>query len=148
MKPARHNKIRMYLMNVGENEKQKQIYKSIQRMAFERDRELQLQVKHLEYNSLEVYIGPVVFEEGTTKMRFKGKAFKPKTKDKEKSNASCVGLAYKKIFNFGSINISTCDETLQLVTILGIIYGPHSGTFKQYMKLQYRNEDLMKKKYD
>jgi hypothetical protein len=116
-------------------------------MAFERDPDLQLKVKHLEYNSLEVYIGPIIFEEGTTKMRFKGKAFKPKTKEKSNS-ISCLGQVYNKIFDFRSNHIITCDETIQLVTILGIIYGPHSTTFIHYMKMQYRNEDLMKKKFD
>jgi hypothetical protein len=115
-------------------------------MAFERDPDLQLKVKLLEYNSLEVYIGPVIFEEGTTKMRFKGKVFKTKTKQKS-NNASCLGLAYK-IFDFRIKDIVSCDETILLVTILGIIYGPHSATFKQYMKLQYRNEELMNNKYD
>lgn len=40
------------------------------------------------------------------------------------------------------------EEVIRISKIKGIVFGPHSVTFKQYLRLQLLNELVQKQKYD
>ena len=51
---------------------------------------------------------------------------------------------------FGNIEMVAIfqEEVLKIETVTGIIYGPHTVSFKQYMKLQILNDEVQDQKYD
>ena len=51
---------------------------------------------------------------------------------------------------FGNIEMVAIfqEEVLKIETVTGIIYGPHTVSFKQYLKLQILNDEVQDQKYD
>ena len=52
---------------------------------------------------------------------------------------------FKKIQN---INTVMYNQQISIETIKGVVIGPHSISFKQYMRMQVTNEDIQTKKFD
>ena len=70
MIPLRFNKIRAHIEKHEEIEMKNETFKSISRMAFEKNKKNQIIVDQLDYNTLETYRGPLLFIEGCQKIYF------------------------------------------------------------------------------
>ena len=87
--------------------------------------------------------------DGLLKLVFKGKRILDKSskhEERKKTNASCSFFPSMKFF--GSIDNITHEESIKTNTILGILYGPHTVSFKQYLRLQQLNDSIQNKKFD
>lgn len=76
-------------------------------MAFERDPERQLRVKILDYNSLEIYQGPLTFSDGMSTVKFNGKRIvgeKPKTR--RHYQISCTTFLRQQVQKMQELNIA------------------------------------------
>jgi len=104
-------------------------------MAFERDPDRLITVTHLEYYSLEKYLGHLTFAEGLTKIEFKGNRIVSESQKQEEQSRSR--------FKLDNINITNkASDTVNIKTILGVMLGPDSATFREYIRRQFRNKTV------
>jgi len=102
----------------------------------------------LDYNSLDLSSGPIRFIDGMTKIQFKGKKHNDKNvelkRKSRKDEPSCFGFLSKNV-----IKISTEEtEVIPINSIEGLIIGPQSLTFKQYLRENFLSSFLARIKYD
>jgi hypothetical protein len=98
-------------------------------------------VSILDYNSLDSYQGPLIFVDGMSEIKFNGK----KVVEDFEESATCSAFIRKQLRNFNRLNISNVQlQTIPLNSVEGLIYGPKSVTFKQYIKTNFRNKEIMK----
>ena len=139
MQPPNFNRIRKYLFSDKNVDSQKLIFQAVTRMAFERDPDLLITVTHLDYYSLDKYHGHLTFADGLTKIDFKGNRIvteQDKLQQKQKqSNSQCFNFFMEKRFNLENINIThKISDVVSIKTIMGVMVGPHSATFKEYLR--------------
>ena len=104
----------------------------------------------LDYNSLEVYMGPLTFSDGMSTIRFNGKRVnKSKILTRRSYSVSCTTFLKHQLFKFEQLNISNVQaHSIKTNSILGLMYGPHSVSFKQYLKNNFRDSKIMSQKCD
>lgn len=130
------NEIIKSLTTVDQTEHTSMILKALRRVVFERDPQKRLKLYLLDYNTSEVYYGNLNITEGLSKFEFKGKQVC--LGHYSRSGHTDANRAFSQHF----------EEYFRVNQVSGIIFGPHSVSFKQYMKLTLFNEEVQNKKYD
>ena len=97
-----------------------------------------------------MYQGPFTFSDGMSTIKFNCKRISQnKIKSKRSYSVSCSTFLKQQLFRFEQLNISKIyTDSIKTNSILGLIYGPHSVSFKQYLKNNFRNKTIMNQKCD
>jgi hypothetical protein len=125
-------------MSDSPTELQNQVYSAISRLAFEKNPHRQIKVVQLDYYSLESSFGSLTFSDGMSMLVFRGKQMTEKEFKRQRTRQQePKGIKEKVLQFFGKLKINPfVNDFIKMNTILGILYGPHSFSFKQYMRLQ------------
>ena len=150
--PLKHNKIRLNINNFNPNELEIANYRSVSKVAFDKNASSLIQVEQLDYHTLETLKGPLTFVEGMQKLSFKGTR-QVKIKKPKSSSISCTSAVYLKFFGsrvekIKEMNTMYYEEKIPLNHVKGIVYGPHSISFKQFMRMNITNTEMQNIKFD
>lgn len=130
------NKIIKSLTTVDPNEHKIMVFEALRRVVFEQDQKKRLKLYLLDYNSCELFYGSLNISEGLSKFIFKGKQVCIRHDSKNEHMHS------NKAFS------QPIEECFKVNQVTGMIIGPHSVSFRQYMKLTFLNQDVQNKRFD
>ena len=114
------------------------MYNSIARLAFEQDKNKRINIKYIEYNSLEKISGFLFFEDGLNYIKFS----EHHQKNENNGNFSCMSHLKKLRDDWNAGLRPKCKETVKVQSIDGLIIGPYSATFKRYLDLHMKDNTI------
>lgn len=113
------------------------VLKALRRVVFERDQRKKLRLYLLDYNTCDLFYGSLNVTEGLSKFVFKGKKVCFSHQSKEETSQGNNHAFSQPL-----------EEKFTVNQVTGMIFGPHSVSFRQYMKLTLFNQDVQNKRFD